>query len=208
MAHKPTKKQLEKIRQLVRQEITIISAKSRRNLDWKFWVGLGIAVLGLILTAIGLRARPTVSLESPLNSNDVFATPFVISNDGILDLENVEVASFLIQARYENGGVAAGIMGINYIPPSAILQPGERETVPFRHFLKIDARPIDADMALIVTFTPQFLPFFKKTKAFRFVTARQANGTLRLQQEPENGALQQYEQLIENARKQFHIQMH
>jgi hypothetical protein len=164
--------------------------------DWKYWLALAIGIIGLILGAITLQARPTVSLEAPLDPRNVLSTPFVISNDGMLALENVEVASFLIRVADINGNLQMGNIGGGYVPPSALLEAGERETVPFKHFLSSDAPIIEADVALVVTFSPQFLAIIKETRVFRFVAVRQANGLLRLVQEPANDALQQYRKIM------------
>jgi hypothetical protein len=203
MAHKLTKKQLEKIRQIVQQSVRPTPSKPR--FDWKVWAGIAIGILGLILGALGLRARPTVSLESPLDPKDILTTPFVISNDGMLDLENIEVQTFLIQIQYQNLWLERKSIGLKYFPPSKTLGIGERETVPLARLIKPTYPVITADVALIVTFTPQFLPFMRKTKVFRFITIRQPDGLLRLEQEPASDALEEYREVIRKAKQNFDL---
>jgi hypothetical protein len=198
MAHKLTRKQSEKLRQLVREEIS--ESRKKRKFDWKYWVATGLALLGLLLGAISLRARPTVALESPLDSRNVLSTPIVISNDGMMALRDVEVASFVIQAGYQNHDLEMGSIGSSYTPPGAALESGERETVLFEHFFREDRPIIQADIALIVTFSPEFLPFFRRTRVFRFSTARQANGTLSLEHIPAADAFEKYRKVIDEVK--------
>lgn len=140
-----------------------------------------------MLATMTLRARPTLSLEEPLNPLDILTTPVVISNDGMLPLNNVDVATFIIDVRYLGGGEQYHSIGVNYVPPSRELDIGEKRTVPFREFVNKLYPPIFADVLMVVSFNRKYIPFSETSRAFRFVTQTQADGKLRFEQQPAGG---------------------
>ena len=164
--------------------------------DWKYWAAFFVTVAGVVLGAIALRARPTTSLEPPLDPNDVLTTRVVLSNDGMLDLENVTVASVEEEVIFGNMGRSIKSLGEEYSPPARALEIGEKETVEFLTFFKANVPIVSADIGLIVRFTPEFLPFLRRTKAFRFKTVKQADGHLRLEEQPQGELLRDYKQMI------------
>jgi hypothetical protein len=167
--------------------------------DWKYWAAFGITLAGALLGAIALRAKPTASLEPPLDPNDVLTTRVVISNDGMLDLENVTIASVEEDVLFGSTGHvnrSTKSLGEKYSPPAETLEIGEKETVEFRKLVTSSDPIISADIGLVVTFTPQYLPRFRRTRAFRFKTVRQADGHLRLEEQPQGELLSDYQHLI------------
>lgn len=168
------------------------------RLDWKFWAGVSIGLLGLILSAVGLvlglRAGPTVSLETPLDSSNVLTTPVEIANNGPLDLTNVRVETYVRNLVTAGGGVVQDVMQINYFPPSKTLVAGESKTVPFGQLVKTDP-PTSADVSIILYYHPEYMSFWEKRRVFRFTTAVQRDGTLRLQKQPAENILQRYDAL-------------
>jgi hypothetical protein len=135
-------------------------------------------------------------LDPPLDAANPLTAQVVLSNDGMLPLEDVSVASFIGQANYEQGSTANGNLGTGFTPNNQTLDIGDRETVPLGSFFHAYTnRMTYADVALIVSFKPKFMPFWSRTKPFRFKTVKQADGTLRFQQQPPGDILDQYEQV-------------
>jgi hypothetical protein len=196
MRSKPPQEILERRRKPPRK--LPVQRPSKWRWDWKYWLATGLALIGLILGGIALRARPTISLEPPLDSRNVISTPIVISNDGMLALKDVEVTSFLYRIDLFTGVVRDQYdIGSGYIPPNKTLETGERETVNISTFLSNDFN-INigyADIGLIVTFRPEYTPC-KRVRAFRLKTARQSDGTLRFEQQPAGDILEQYEKAV------------
>jgi len=68
-----------------------------------------------------------VSLDSPLDAANPLTAQVVLSNDGMLPLEGVSVASFINQANYEQGSTASGNLGTGFTPNNQTLDIGRRE---------------------------------------------------------------------------------
>jgi hypothetical protein len=163
-------------------------------------IGVGCLILGVVgsIPVIwAFQAGPTVSLQAPLNDSDVLTTRFVIGNTGPLDLENVRVDSFDEEVVYEPGLFVRKNVGLS-IPLSSTLSENHKLTVPFHDLIK-SIEPIrSADIGLIVRFTPQFFPWFRRAKEFRFKTIVQSDGKLRLEEQPVGELLDDYNK-VKNA---------
>ena len=161
--------------------------------------GITVSILLTILlgipTLLGLRARPSVSIEVPLDPRDVFSTPLIIVNDGLLDLDNVSIISFDIKTLYEQE-YAMDEHNIGLIDGVGTIGAGQKVTLPFYRFVKFPVVPKHADFALIVKFRPGYIPWWTKRAAFRFVTFQDAEGNLRFQQELPGDALALYYKTI------------
>jgi len=205
MSRKPTKKQLQKLAQELKPHLI-----GKTKWDWKSWLGIGLAILGLVLGALGLQVKPTVSLEPPTSQEDILTTPVEISNDGIfLAMKNVEVSTFLVKVGYSSGNLTMEDIGVGYTPPGETLEAGDRQTVSFHRLLpapKDGSFVIKADIALVVSFTPEYLPFWKRTKVFRFIAVPEGKNRLRFQPQPASNVLQEYEKTrerLDNLQRQF-----
>lgn len=167
-------------------------------------LGLILGAVGLLLTAAEFQARPTVSLESPLDPTNVLTTPIVISNEGLLSITDVNVATYIIEADYKDQGIEIGSLGVRYAPPNQRLEPGERETAPFQQMVFSAQSPmISGDVALIVSFMPQYMPFIHRIRPFRFRTVKQADGNLRFEQQPPQDVVRQYERQLKILQKRI-----
>ena len=136
-------------------------------------------------------ARPTVSVSGPTVPDDAFSSKFTVSPDNFLPLEDVDV------------GVAPSLMDVGngttlqeYAPLSD-KSPALYRDFSEHHELHMDdqlsftlkkmfegavvfrpgAKLQRADIGIMVKYKPWFLPF-NKSKAFRFVTQRRADGNL------------------------------
>jgi hypothetical protein len=88
-------------------------------------------------------------------------------------------------------------IGLNFVPPNQTLDIGDRETIPIESFFVYRSHRLTyADVALIISFKPEFIPFWTRTKVFRFKTVSQADGTLRFQQQPPGDVLERYKQTL------------
>jgi len=194
MSHKLTKKQLQKLAQLVQPHIP---KQEKRSWDWKYLLSSFLGIVGLLLALVPLLARPLVVLQEPLNPNDALTSPVVISSSGPLDLNNVEVATFLLEAVDLAGNRERNSISRGYYPPNGKLEAGNSQTVPFRRLVNPVGGVASVDVVLIVSFRPDFWWFGRKTKAFRFRSVREAGGKLRFLQQPPGDAMDRYNKLME-----------
>src|SRR6266481_7063549 len=103
--------------------------------------GLFLAIVGLVLTAIGLVAlielfpRLSASANSPTNPDDpLSSSKFTVSNDGYLKVTDVMSACYLWKVRMAQGGrvntfIDSGMATI-VRPPENTLKPTEAFTIP------------------------------------------------------------------------------
>jgi hypothetical protein len=167
-----------------------------KSWDWKYWAALGITAAGTILGAIALLARPTASLDAPLDVTNVFTTPVVISNDGQLTLNEVGVIWYIRDIRYKNGGqINRGTLA-GFVPPSPVLEPGEHKTIAYPRVVEIGSAPTSVDLVLAVYFKPAFWPFGKRHRLFRLLGAGMPNRGLRLQLQPADEVAVEVEQRL------------
>src|SRR5260370_40734299 len=77
-----------------------------KKANWLKILEVSIAVASLIIGIAGLIlvlwSGPTISMEPPLDPDKVLTTPFVLSNDGMLTLEDVRVALLLRDFEHAN----------------------------------------------------------------------------------------------------------
>lgn len=125
----------------------------------------------------------------------MFTTPVVISNDGMIALNQVDVETFVVKLVFDTGNVEKQTLRARYVPPNGVLEAGARETVPLEHILYVPGSRVTlCDVALIVTFNNPY-PFGRGTRVFRFSGIPQADGNLRLVQQPAEDVLEMYRQL-------------
>jgi len=152
-------------------------------------------VLAVIALVLGMQARPTVSLDTPLDPASVLTTPVVLSNDGPLALTDVHVYAFVLEINMpglhlKNTGASG------YIPPSGRMEPGEKKTVPIGQFLSYPGKFDKLDMLTVIEFRPAYMPFWRKRREFRFSGETQADGNMRLQQQPVGDAEERFDKAV------------
>lgn len=167
-------------------------------LDLKFWAGMVVAAISLLLAVLGLwlavEDRPTVSLGLPTDATNIFSTQITIVNNGVLPIHDVSFATFLKLIRFEDGSGAISSIGAEYEVPTRTLMPGEPVTTSFStvigplgassHFFGYkQSKCKTCEIALIASFRPTWAPFWLRTRAFRFKTIETSGGTI-LQQVP------------------------
>ena len=170
-----------------------ISANKNLWSDLNFWMGTTALLIGIVTLTLGLKAGPTGSTAAPLNAGDIFTTPIEISNGGLLDLKDARVVAFGINIDYPHNNHVTGAIYTQYVPPTDTLKVGETWTVPFAYAVRMDERPLFADISIIVFYHPQFLPFWNKRTALRFRTGRGSDGSLVLQKQPAGNALELFD---------------
>jgi hypothetical protein len=198
----PPKELLERRKQPPRKEH--IPPDKKFSLDWKFWIGLLIAIIALWLT---VEDRPTVSLGPPLDPKNLLSTQITIVNNGVLAIWDVSFGVFEKHAVV-NGIVMWDNVGNDYQVPTHVLRPGEPVTTDLSiivgdtsahsmlHFdtQKQAIRYDQLDVALIAHFRPTWAPFWRRNRIFRFKTVKTSEGTV-LQQVPAENIEDEYVRL-------------
>lgn len=136
------------------------------------------AAIALFLTVAGsyFSFSPKISVEAsyPMESKNLFTTPFVISNDGILPIHSVSHTVIVRNAVNEIGGTVIIPKGYKPIDLMPVLQPGEKSTTgipnPFGNI-------VSGDIDFVVTYRPSFIPW-RQTKIFRFGGSKESDSKL------------------------------
>jgi hypothetical protein len=154
-------------------------------------IGFVAAILGIVSGYYGLEQRISVSQGEPLDEQDPFSTPFIISNDGPLPIENIRYTCGIGHTSYKNGPQIKGAENYGtffiFLPSTngkmpmpgfgAIeMNPGERSTIsscayPFPKTIE------GGDIGIVVSYRVGYTPI-KQTRIFRFGTLPDANNKL------------------------------
>jgi hypothetical protein len=174
--------------------------KAKKEFDWVGRIGFAATILGLLIGALVLVARPTISLEAPIDPDDILSTQVAISNDGALPLEDVDVAVWIRKIRGPKS-TSIRMAGTKYQPPSREMGIGDRKTITLSPISADVGNPVfEADIGLIICYRPAYVPqwlWFGKPKVFRFDSINKTDGSTRLRQQPDDGKiLPEYERLI------------
>lgn len=163
--------------------------------------GLFLAVLGLVLTAIGLvtviqlfpRLSATASL--PTDKNDPLgSSTFTVVNDGYLQVTDVKSACFLWKLTFVEGSRTAEFtnnLAAITVPPQSTLNSTEGYTVPCIPYRLIGLpasfrQPVltRADLAIVVYYRAWPFTFYRDHRLFRFLSRIQNDGTVVWEKQP------------------------
>jgi hypothetical protein len=160
-----------------------------------------LAVLGLVLTAIGLVTliqlfpRLSAIASSPTDKNDQLgSSKFTVSNDGYLEVTDVMSACFLWKLTFVEGprtGDFSNKLSAIVVPPESALNPTEGYTVPCipRRLIDLPApfhQPVlaRADLAIVVYYRAWPFKFYRDHRLFRFLSRIQNDGTVIWEKQP------------------------
>ncbi len=150
---------------------------------WEIFVAVGV-VLGYLSY---FQPRLSVTPQQALDPSKPFSVPFIIANNGYLPFRDVE---FLCGIREVKGteNRTLGKFALRF-PHNrlSVLEPGKPATISCDFFAAkgFEFFPvISADIAIIVQFRPQLLPWSKR-ESFRFITTEAADNKLLWFPQPE-----------------------
>ena len=142
-----------------------------------------LAFFGFYASVVGLQPRISMSSDAPINPLDIMSAPFIVSNDGPLDVHDVTYgcidrkiladngSSVIANGPYKNvwmGGLSTQSMVADLIEPTG----KQAFTCPMPFFEK--GQVTYGDMIIAVSYRPAFWPFRKQIHK-RFATALDAD---------------------------------
>lgn len=160
---------------------------------------LFLTLLGLVLTTLGLVAlvellpRPSVSASSPFDPEYILESRFTVTNDGYLDITNVQAVCFINLAVNPTGGTLKnsvfGVSG-NYLNMinGSVLRPSQSFTVPCLD-PGVLMPTIGADIAIVVYYRPWPFVFWHSRRFFRFVS-RHTSKSVTWDKQPSDSAIE------------------
>jgi hypothetical protein len=160
----------------------------------KTTIGFLLAILGLLTGYLSLLQHISVSRNEQLDQNDTFSSPFIVSNDGPLPIENVRFRCGLGRTTYDKGKGPPEVIGGENFGSSFIFMPDATGRLPMQNFGSSEMNPGErstipscaypfpkdisgGDIGIVVDFRIGYTPFAGK-RIFRFRTLADANGKL------------------------------
>ena len=141
----------------------------------KVWRGaLYIAgVLGAISGVLAYFPSMTIHLADPLEPNNPFSSPVLLTNDGLLCLNSI---TFITKLKMLSDPTGAAVViekeGVHNMPPFSIKRLCKGETSTFglpdlMQYFELPSAPDYGDIELVFSFRPSFV-IWRQTKSFRF----------------------------------------
>jgi hypothetical protein len=140
---------------------------------WGAFVALGV-ILGVLSVLHSYGARISVFPYSTLVPNDPFATPFIISNDGLLPVYNVQVTENLIYVEDAHGMRATNVQ-MGGIGNLGSLSSGRKTAISHYRYLPFATPFKSASIAEIVSYRA-FLSFKRSDVTYKFIMVRNVSG--------------------------------
>ena len=161
-------------RQESKQKVTaeLESTPLRRTISrsWKIALG-GITLvatsLGVVTGYLTLVPKVSVSQNQPLDPKDLFSTPFIVTNEGPLGINDVQIRCIILDVK--SGGLTIkNIQTTSEELKVSSMEIGERGTFPCGP--RLTNVPYDyAKVVFTVIFRPDFVPWHV-TRFFGFRT--------------------------------------
>jgi len=156
---------------------------------WKFGgklAGWLLASLGFATAYLSLIPRISVSQNQPLDVDDPFSAPFVVSNDGPLGINGLQFSCRIY--NIETKGSKISNIETSMLLGAKQMEPGERATVPCDTMPMVPPKGplVSGDLAVVVSFRADFT-WWRKSRAFRFVAQHTPDGRVYWYPQPFSG---------------------
>jgi hypothetical protein len=138
-----------------------------------------VGIPGIIVAILTLLPRASVSPDELHNPSDPFSAPFIVANDGYVDLNDVTFTCSPVKVLSSRQWEIRADDGAGFSDASfnvGTLGPDGRTTVFCNLTRFISVGPIqDAHIRIILSFRPEWLPFRRSIKR-DFVLSKDASG--------------------------------
>jgi hypothetical protein len=154
--------------------------------NWLVWLGIGLGVVGIVLWIPSFLPAISFGVTSVVDDSFPLETPFSVTNTGLLDVYVVRFQCRVNEVRIESTkGNFTNLALTNSQLIVDVLAPRDTFDIvcPFDLAIGGDGPITYADIEIIVSFQPKFLPL-TRLKCARFVTDRGPSGHLRWLQRP------------------------
>jgi hypothetical protein len=136
-----------------------------------------LGVVGSLATLYSVHvSRVSVAPSAAINPHDTFSTPFVVTNEGVLSVKDVQFSCHYNKILDAGGNNWTTIIQDNTrnIPE---VSPSHAATVQCSSITS--NKPFTyAEMSIIVSFRPSLWPWRKAPETFRFIFRRSVDGAI------------------------------
>jgi len=164
------------------------SALSNLNFIWALikrtslfvWaVIVAITVIVGLVGVVELYPRVSVSSNESLDPSTPFSSPFIVSNEGLLSIYDVEFQCDIKNVEATNNIKLGGFSTMRPVKVIPIINPAGKETTQCARnsFAPASGKFENADISIVVNFRLFWIPL-SLTRKFRFVTEKDKSGQL------------------------------
>ncbi len=150
---------------------------------WKILVGVSV-VLTVVVGVLQFSSRISVLPTTPINPSDSFSVPFIVKNEGLLAIYDVKFSCHYDQIKDLNENTWTNASQVN-VHRVREIGAGQQATVTCNK-IRGDITFAHADMSIIVSFRPSFIPWRKEPLPVRFIVERGSDGQLYWLPQPED----------------------
>ena len=146
------------------------------------WLGFS---LGVVTGYLALVPKVTVVETDPLNPEDIFTSQFIISNDGPLGINSIDISCNIGNVAFERD-IHIGQTRLSSTEAyKTKMFVGERGAMPcpLTSVINLDASVRSADIYMVLKFRPDYT-WWHIVRIFRFITIMDSKGKLHWLPEP------------------------
>ncbi|MDQ3749668.1 MAG: hypothetical protein M3367_11780 [Acidobacteriota bacterium] len=139
----------------------------------------GISVIVGIIGGVQLSPRVSVSSNESLDPSTPFSSPFIVSNEGLLPIYDVEFQCDIKNVEAMNNINLGGFNTVGTAKIIPIINPAGKETTQCAQglFAPTSGQFENADVSIVVSYRVYWIPL-SQTRKFRFVTRKDKSGQL------------------------------
>lgn len=141
---------------------------------WKIFLTIG-AILGFWSAFYSLAPSLSVTPQTPLDLQNPFTTPFVVSNDGFLPVYSVVYSCSTKNVEDANRNRVSIVSAVTGRIDALRINTDEKQTIRCPFPVRLSAPIQRGEITLTITFRSSWIPWDQE-KRFHFVAARNSNG--------------------------------
>ncbi len=126
------------------------------------WISIAVLICTLLSGLMTFATVLTIDVGAPLDSNNSFSYPFIVSNNMIVPLFGVTISCKYHDVEFEGGGTldntAAGSEDMLFV-----MAPHQTTTAPCQKGMNMTAPPKSGIVTIAVNYSPFLCPFKNST---------------------------------------------
>jgi hypothetical protein len=166
-----------------KRQHVVDSIHPKKTRNWAKFLKRVALIPGAIATFLAIYgALPKLGISSSetLDPNNIFASPFIVKNESLFPVREVEYMFHIVEAQTRKPSIEIknNVVSQHQKIATPTLRRGESGQTLVRLVGGSGARVTTADIVVFIRFRPAFLPF-RQIEKYRFTTKKHVDGSLR-----------------------------